>query len=274
MLSRSLLGPASALLASFLAFPVAAQLTTDCNPLYENNCTADVAFGADYTFYFNSTPDSSLWSSSAGTIEYSSENGAAFTIAEEGYSPTLTSQFFFFWGRTEVIMKTANGTGIISSIVYGSDDLDEVDWEFLGGDTLGVQTNYYGKGVTTDYTHGASFNATSNIQSEWHNYTNVWTEEKLEWWLDGTLLRTLYPADANDTWAYPQTPMSLRLGIWAGGDSSQAQGTIEWAGGATDYSTGPFTMYVQSVRVTDYSKGSTYEYTDNSGNYTSIKINE
>jgi beta-glucanase (GH16 family) len=271
MLSWSLFGPASVLLAAFLASPATAQLTTSCNPT-EKTCPVDAAFGTDYTFYFNSTPDSSLWASEAGTIEYDTENGAIFTIPKKGYSPTLTTQFYFFWGRTEVIMKTANGTGIVSSIVYGSDDLDEVDWEFLGGNTIEAQTNYYGKGVTTVYDHGANFNATGNIQTEWHNYTNVWTEEKLEWWLDGTLVRTLLPADANDTWSYPQTPMSLRLGIWAGGDSSQAAGTIEWAGGETDYSTAPFTMYVKSVRITDYSKGTAYNYTDRSGNSSSIQI--
>ena len=32
-------------------------------------------------------------------------------------------------------MKAAKGTGIVSSIVFESTDLDEIDWEFLGGDS-------------------------------------------------------------------------------------------------------------------------------------------
>ncbi|KAK6208109.1 hypothetical protein LQW54_007156 [Pestalotiopsis sp. IQ-011] len=273
MLPRSLLGSATALLLSSLTSPASAQLYTACNPTLED-CPADPAFGTSHTFYFNSTPPSGLWNTSAGTVGYDEENGASFTISKKGYSPTLTSNFYFFWGRTEVIMKAANGTGIISSIVYGSDDLDEVDWEFRGSDTANVQSNYYGKGeINSQGTSGGTHPVSGNVQSEWHNYTNVWTAEKLEWWIDGTLARTLTPAAANDSRNYPQTPMKLSLGIWAGGDSSQAQGTIEWAGGATDYDAGPYTMYVKSAKVEDYSKGTEYVYGDRSGNYTSIKIN-
>jgi beta-glucanase (GH16 family) len=61
------------------------------------------------------------------------------------------------------------------------------------------------------------------------------------------------------------------MGIWAGGDSGNSPGTIEWAGGLTNYSQGPYTMYVQSAQVNDYSTGSAYEYTDKSGSWQSIK---
>ncbi|KAI0120692.1 concanavalin A-like lectin/glucanase domain-containing protein [Xylariales sp. AK1849] len=272
MLSPSLYVPAAALLASLLPAPVMAQLLTDCNPTLKD-CPADPAFGTAHTFYFNSTPATGLFNTSAGTIDYSSENGAAFTIAKKGYSPTLETNFYFFWGKTEVIMKAANGTGIISSIVWGSDDLDEMDWEFKGGDPGNVQTNYFGKGVQND-TNGAGFPVDGGVQADWHNYTNVWTADKLEWWIDGKLVRSLLPADANNTESYPQTPMTLRLGIWAGGDDSQPTGTIEWAGGKTDYDAGPFTMHVQSAHVEDYSSGKEYYYSDRSGTGSSIKITQ
>jgi beta-glucanase (GH16 family) len=272
MLPRSFFSPASALLASLIASPVLAQLHTDCNPTLKD-CPADAAFATAHTFNFNSTPATGLWNTSAGTVGYDAENGASFTISKKGYSPTLTSNFYFFWGRTEVIMKAANGTGIISSIVWGSDDLDEVDWEFRGTDTANAQSNYYGKGVTNS-SSGGTHAVTGNVQTEWHNYTNVWTDEKLEWWIDGALVRTLTPAAANSSRNYPQTPMKLMLGIWAGGDSSQAAGTIEWAGGATDYDNGPYTMYVKSARVEDYSKGTEYSYGDRTGSSSSIKITQ
>jgi len=44
----------------------------------------------------------------------------------------------------------------------------------------------------------------------------------------------------------------------------------EWAGGETDYSQGPFTMYMKSMKVTDYSTGSSYSYSDKSGSWDSI----
>jgi hypothetical protein len=42
-------------------------------------------------------------------------------------------------------MKAAPGVGIVSSIVLQSDNLDEVDWEWIGGVDSRVQQNYFGK---------------------------------------------------------------------------------------------------------------------------------
>lgn len=44
-------------------------------------------------------------------------------------------------------LKAAPGTGIVSSAILQSDDLDELDWEWLGGTDYAskVQTNYFGK---------------------------------------------------------------------------------------------------------------------------------
>ena len=47
----------------------------------------------------------------------------------------------------------------------------------------------------------------------------------------------------------------------------------DWAGGVTDYSAGPYTMYLKSLKVTDYSTGSSYSYGDKSGDWTSITAN-
>jgi beta-glucanase (GH16 family) len=274
MLSRSSFISASALLASLLFSPVSAQLATNCDPTTKT-CPADPAFGTSHTFNFNATPVAGLFTTSAGTVDYDATTGAAFTISQKGYSPTITSDFYFFWGRTEVWLKAATGTGIISTVVWGSDDRDEMDWEFKGGDPDHAQTNYFGKGRNgTGNDNGMTHNVTGGVQADYHNYTNIWTKDKLEWWIDGSLVRTLLPADANNTNNYPQTPMSLRIGIWAGGDSSQAPGTIEWAGGATDYTKGPYTMYVKSAAVEDYSTGKEYYYSDKSGSSTSIKITE
>lgn len=43
-------------------------------------------------------------------------------------APTMQTDFYFFFGLVEVTMKAASGTGIVSSIVMESDDLDEFDW--------------------------------------------------------------------------------------------------------------------------------------------------
>lgn len=66
--------------------------------------------------------------------------------------------------------------------------------------------------------------------------------------------------------------MYIRIGIWAGGDPSNREGTITWAGGLTDYSQAPFTMYVKSVHISNYNPAKSYSYSDNSGSSKSIKL--
>ncbi|KAI1645816.1 glycoside hydrolase family 16 protein [Daldinia loculata] len=269
MPAKSNLMLAAALFSSVFVSPVAAQLYTDCNPLNQT-CPPDPALGTMHMFNFNATPPEHTFNLTAGTVEYNADTGGAFTMRKRGESVTLTSNFYFFFGKTEVFLKAASGTGVISSIVWSSDVLDEVDWEFKGGNATHAFSNYFGKGVP-DWKNGGDHPVEGGVLDDYHNYTCVWTKEKLEWWLDGGLIRTLLPKDANNTFYYPQTPMKLSIGIWAGGDPDAPKGTIEWAGGVTDYSE-PHTMYVKSAFVEDYSSGKEYSYGDRSGSWESIKI--
>jgi len=274
MLSHSVYIPALALLATVFVPPAAGQLSTLCNPT-EKTCPPDPALGTAHTFYFNSTPPDNTFISTASEIEFDEKNGATFTIAKKGDSSTLESNFFFFFGRSEVHMKAARGQGVISSIVWGSDTLDEVDWEFKGGEETTVFSNYFGKGNEKEPNlRGQDHQLPSGTIFDLHNYTSVWTKDKLEWYIDGNLVRTLLPKDANNTQNYPQTPMSLRMGSWVAGDPDRPQGTIDWAGGLTDFSQAPFVMYVESAHVEDFSQGKEYTYTDKSGTWESIKITE
>ena len=88
--------------------------------------------------------------------------------------------------------------------------------------------------------------------------------------MDDKVVRTLQFADANGGSNYPQTPMNVRIGIWAGGDPNNAEGTIEWAGGETDYSKAPYTMVLEKVEVRNENPGSSYSYGDMTGGFESI----
>ena len=182
------------------------------------------------------------------------------------------SNFYIFFGQVSVIMRCANGTGIVSSVVLESDDLDEVDWEWVGGNNTIVETNYFGKGNTTSYDR-ATWVPVDDPQVNEHNYTLIWTKEKIDWIIDGTIIRTLNYEDALNGENFPQTPMNVRLGVWAAGDvEKNSIGTVEWAQGATNYSGSPYTMTISSVYIEDYSSGSNYTYGDTSGSYGSIEI--
>ncbi|KAK2766305.1 hypothetical protein FQN54_007822 [Arachnomyces sp. PD_36] len=244
---------------------VAGQTFTDCNPL-KKTCPPNPGLGTSKSFDFTQG-ESGDFVVTGGTASYDG-NGASLAVAKSGDAPTLTSNFYIFFGHVEFVIKAAPGTGIVSSAVMQSDDLDEIDWEWLGVDSAQVQTNYFGKGLTTSYDRGA-FHPNPDNSATFHTYAVDWTADKITWSLDGAEVRTLLPADAGNE--YPQTPMQIKVGNWAGGDPRNAQGTIDWAGGETDFNAGPYVMQVKSIDVTDYSSGSQYIYTDNSGSWQSIK---
>lgn len=255
--------------AALLGHHVRAQVHTDCNPL-EKDCPANPAWGTSHLFSFNATPSNDLWETTAGKVTFDADKGAGFTITKQGDSPTIRTKFYFFFGRTEILLKVAPGRGIVSSMMWLSDDLDEVDWEFLGSNTTFATTNYFGKG-RQDWRNGGAHPMTG-MQDDYHNYTTVWTKEQIDWFIDGNHVRTLVAKDANNTENYPQTPMRMSVGIWAGGDPSLPEGTRKWAGGDTDYASGPYTMYLKAARVTDFSSGKEYSYGDRSGSWKSINI--
>ena len=261
---------ALALLA--LAGSALAQTSSDCDPTKAKDCPPDTALGvSNYTINFNNNMMSSrVWNTTAGTVDYS-DDGAEFTINAKGDSPTVKTRFYIFFGQLEVIMKAASGQGAVSSIVLLSDALDEIDWEWIGGNNTHVQTNFFAKGKP-DFKN-AIWYPVDNPQENWHNYTVNWQQDKIEWYIDTQLVRSLSFDEADGGKAFPQTPSDIRIGIWAGGDPSNPNGTVEWSGGEIDYDNGPYTQTVKSIRVTDQHLGnSQYVYGDQTGTFQSIKM--
>ncbi|KAH3662194.1 hypothetical protein OGAPHI_005442 [Ogataea philodendri] len=265
LFTNALLGGLVAGLASATASSSVSLATATCNPLKSTGCPADPALASSVVEDFKSQSDHFSVYSTPDQIFYTDE-GLKLTLAKRFDNPSLRSNFYIMFGKIEVLLKAANGTGVISSFYLQSDDLDEVDLEWFGGDGYEVQTNYFSKGNTATYDRGG-YHKMDDPRSDYHNYTIDWTSEALTWYVDGQAIRTL----TNDSsQGYPQSPMYLMMGIWAGGDSSNSQGTIEWAGGSTNYDDAPFSMYIKNLVVVDYSTGSEYRYGDTSGSWTSV----
>src|SRR4051794_20869156 len=108
-------------------------------------CPPDPALGGTAVFDFTKGASDRFTAMGAPTYD---GKGASFTVAKSGDAPTLTSNFYIMFGHVDFILKAAPGTGIVSSAVLQSDCLDEIDWEWLGGNNNQVQTNYFGKGQT------------------------------------------------------------------------------------------------------------------------------
>ncbi|KAK3175055.1 hypothetical protein OEA41_002301 [Lepraria neglecta] len=255
--------------ATCVAAPASAQTYTNCNPLTSSSCPPDTALGKAVNIDFTSGASDSFTATSNPTY---GSSGASFTVAQAGDSPLIASKWYIMFGHVEFVVKAAPGVGIVSSAILQSDDLDEIDFEWLGYDDNNVQTNYFGKGETTTYNRGATSPAPGNHDG-FHTYAIDWTADQIVWSVNGNTVRTLTPSATNG-YPYPQTPMMIKVGSWSGGDSSNPVGTVQWATGTTgvytNYAAGPYTMEVQSIAVSDYSTGSQYTYSGTDGTWQSI----
>lgn len=253
-----------------------AQTFTDCNPL-DKTCPSDPALGTTLTTDFTQGANSFWTLADATKMSYSS-NGAEFVINTATDAPTISASKYIMFGKVTVTTRAAAGQGIVSSFILESDDLDEIDWEWLGSTDTSVESNFFGKGNTTSYDR-AIYHPVADPIGTWHTYTIDWTSAAIQWYIDGNLVRTLNYGDALALGGknYPQTPMKVKLGNWVGCASAAAasnpatEGTCSWAGGPANFAQAPFTMLVKSVTIQDYGCGTSYTYTDNSGSYQSIK---
>ena len=128
-----------------------AQTWSNCNPTLRSDCPPDSALGKTVNIDFSSESESFT---AQGNPTYGND-GVSFTIRQSGDAPQLTSLWYIMFGKVDIEVQAAPGAGIVSSFVLQSDTLDEIDWEWLGADPDEVQSNYFGKGQTTDYNRGA-----------------------------------------------------------------------------------------------------------------------
>ncbi len=101
-------------------------------------CPADAAFGSANGYDFGTASSindlSSFWIVDDGikfnqkVLTLDKSNGASFVISGDGQAPTLISKQYLFFGRVEVEIQAAPGSGIITSFVLQSDDRDEIDF--------------------------------------------------------------------------------------------------------------------------------------------------
>lgn len=87
--------------------------------------------------------------------------------------------------------------------------------------------------------NGGNTTLQSDTYSNYHTYEVDWTPDTVTWSVDGQVGRVLKKSDTwNETcncFNYPQTPARVQLSLWPGGLSTNAAGTIAWAGGEIDW---------------------------------------
>ncbi|ODV91211.1 glycoside hydrolase family 16 protein [Tortispora caseinolytica NRRL Y-17796] len=245
---------------------IAQASTSDCNPTI-SKCPSDIAFPEYIYADFREGPNPSFIQTGPGSVKYTDE-GVELTISRLGQYPTLSSKGYFFFGEVTAVLKASIGQGIISFLMLMSDTKDEIDFEWFGSSSQRIQTNFFLQGAGSGYGRGMDHHI-GDVHDEFHTYKVIWTETDMTFYIDGQLIRTEHAADPS---GYPDTPMMARIGAWVGGDPSNPKGTVNWAGGETDFTEAPFTMTIQSIEIRNYTPGWGYKYEDTAGNRDSIRV--
>ncbi|KAI1435099.1 glycoside hydrolase family 16 protein [Xylaria sp. CBS 124048] len=181
-------------------------------------------------------PSTADWVSQGIPLAF--DGNVLLTMPANSVGTVLASTVYVWYGTIQAKIKTSKDAGVVTAFILLSDVKDEIDYEWVGTELDIAQTNYYFQGIP-DYTHSGNISGLENTNTEWHEYKINWTPDKIEWYVDGNLGRTQLKSDTwNATanqWNFPQSPARVQLSVWPGGASSNAEGTIAWAGGPIDW---------------------------------------
>ncbi|KAI1840883.1 hypothetical protein JX265_006987 [Neoarthrinium moseri] len=166
------------------------------------------------------------------------EGNTILTMPPNTAGTVLASTVYLWYGNVKAKIRTGRGAGVVTAFILLSDVKDEIDYEWVGTELDTAQTNYYFQGIP-DYTHSGNITDVSNTNENFHEYEIRWTPDDITWLVDGKVGRVQKKSDTwNATanqWDFPQTPSRLQLSIWPGGASTNAEGTVSWAGGPIDW---------------------------------------
>ncbi len=177
--------------------------------------------------------------------------------AQECEGGALHTKDNYLYGRFEVAMQSAEGSGVVSSFFLYNIDVgcnwpeenNEIDLEMTGNKTRLVFTTHYpGPWYYTD-TLDAGFDPHAAI----HDYAIEWEPGIVRWFVDGELAN-VQDQDFVDGLIHPmRVVMNLYASEYAGDD---------WAG-PWDPAVMPLQSMYEYVRVYDYTPGSGDHGTDN-----------
>lgn len=121
---------------------------------------------------------------------------------------------FYGYGRYEVVMQAARGSGAVSSFFTHTDATfgdphDEIDIEFLGKNTRQLQANIFTKGKTRG---GIYIDLPFDAAEEVHLYAFDWQPDSVTWYIDGELAHSVTSRDR----PIPKTPGRVIMNVWTG----------------------------------------------------------
>ena len=157
------------------------------------------------------------------------------------YGGEARTAHHYGYGEYSVSMKPSKAEGTASTFFTctGNYDIgldgnpnpwDEIDIEFLGKDTTGVQFNYFVDGQGGhEYWYDLGFDAAE----EFHEYGFRWAEDSITWTVDG---KDVYTVTASAETPLPSTPGRILMNYWCGTPDAEGwMGKYELSDATADY---------------------------------------
>ncbi|KAI8097785.1 concanavalin A-like lectin/glucanase domain-containing protein, partial [Halteromyces radiatus] len=171
-----------------------------------------------------------------------------------GEGSTFNYTTYLQYGSFSATMKPSTVGGAVTAFIGIGNGGDEIDFEFLGGNSQNIQSNYFwGKKIVYGINGGVHpLPGNALPGSAYHTYTINWTPTQIQWSIDGKIVRTKTRASTRDSrgqYEYPTEPLRIQLGIW---DSSTVPGTAQWANGPINWDKQKSSVkaYIKKVTIT------------------------
>lgn len=183
---------------------------------------------------------------------------SAMVLAKPYRGGELRTRESFRYGRYEVKVKSAPGSGVVSSFftyrdywaegLSGSQHWNEIDWEYLGLYKDQVQTNYI---TQHEWGHVDMISTNFNPHDDFHVYAFEWTPDYLAFFVDDVLVRQDNMGQVDSLYHYQK----IMMNIWQ-------PTNVDWVG-AFSISSLPIYAFYDWVKYYAYVPGTGNSGTDN-----------
>jgi beta-glucanase (GH16 family) len=177
-----------------------------------------------------------------GSLSVQQKNGGGInmnlikTAAGSGIGGRISTTRYIQYAKITARMSAVDTPGVVTTFITMSPRKDEIDWEFVGGQTTSAQSNVFYKGIL-EFGIRSGTHSTGPISVS-REYVIDWKSDEITWSVNGNQVRS-YKRDSPEAVtaqtprgerSFPTEPSKIQIGVWDGGSSS-SKGVSDWAGG-------------------------------------------